>query len=117
MLTAAQKRAVNGFAKSLVALGDDALIDAHHQAWEDYRDARTEGGDIVDKAYAQSLRDQNRDAGSLPGLSKLLQAAIPVSQLVPIGSPAPQVPVAAAGKCASMRFLEFLAANIHNPHT
>ena len=55
MLTAAQKRAVNGFAKSLVALGDDALIDAHHQAWEDYRDARTEGGDIVDKAYAQSL--------------------------------------------------------------
>ena len=55
MLTAAQKRAVDGFAISLVALGDDALIDAHHQAWEDYRDARTEGGDIVDKACAQSL--------------------------------------------------------------
>jgi len=31
-----------------VVLGDDTLIDAHHQAWEDYRDARTEGGDIVD---------------------------------------------------------------------
>jgi hypothetical protein len=55
MLTAAQKRALDGFAKSLAALGDDALIDAHHQAWEDYRDARTEGGDIVDKAHAQSL--------------------------------------------------------------
>jgi hypothetical protein len=55
MLTAAQQRAVDGFTKSLVVLGDDALIDAHHQAWEDYRDARTEGGDIVDKAYAQSL--------------------------------------------------------------
>ena len=55
MLTAAQQRAVDGFAKSLEALGDDALIDAHHQAWEDYRDARTEGGDIVDKAYAQGL--------------------------------------------------------------
>ena len=55
MLTAAQQRAVDGFTKSLVVLGDDALIDAHHQALEDYRDARTEGGDIVDKAYAQSL--------------------------------------------------------------
>ena len=55
MLTAAQQSAVDGFAKSLVALGDDALIDAHHQAWEDYRDALTEGGDIVGKAYAHSL--------------------------------------------------------------
>ena len=67
MLTAAQQRAVDGFAKSLMALADDALIDAHHQAWEDYRDARAEGGDIVDKAYAQSLatetamRDRFRD--------------------------------------------------------
>ena len=58
MLTAAQERAVDGFAKSLAALGDDALIDAHHQAWEDYRDARTEGSDIVDKAYAQSLASE-----------------------------------------------------------
>ena len=55
MLTAAQQRAVDGFTKNLVVLGDDALIDAHHQALEDYRDARIEGGDIVDKAYAQSL--------------------------------------------------------------
>ena len=55
MLTVAQQRALEGFAKSLAVLGDDALIDAHHQALEDYRDARTEGGDIVDKAYAQSL--------------------------------------------------------------
>jgi hypothetical protein len=55
MLTAAQQRAVDRFAKSLAALGDDALIDAHHQAWEDHRDAKTEGGDIVDKACAESL--------------------------------------------------------------
>ena len=55
MLTVAQQRALDGFAKSLATLGDDALIDAHHQALEDYRNARTEGGDIVDKAYAQSL--------------------------------------------------------------
>ena len=52
-LTAAQQRAVDGFAKIVVALGDDALIDAHHQAWEDDKDARAEGGDIVDKAYAK----------------------------------------------------------------
>jgi hypothetical protein len=31
------------------------VVDAYHQAWEDYRYARTEGGDILDKAYAQSL--------------------------------------------------------------
>ena len=55
MLTAAQQRAVDRFAKSLATLGDDALIDAHHQAWEDHRDARIEGGDIVDKACAESL--------------------------------------------------------------
>jgi hypothetical protein len=37
MLTPAQQLAV---AKSLSALGDDSLIDAYHQAWEDHRDAR-----------------------------------------------------------------------------
>jgi hypothetical protein len=55
MLTAAQRRAVDRFAKSLAALGDDDLIDAHHQACEDHRDAQTEGGDIVDRACAESL--------------------------------------------------------------
>ena len=41
-----------------------------------------------------------------------------MNQLV-IHSPAPVVPalVAAAGERASMRFLEFFAANIRNPHT
>jgi hypothetical protein len=69
----------------------------------------------------QSLRpescDRNRDAGALPELSKPLQAAIPVSQLVPIGSPTLQALVAIGGKRASMRFLEFFAVNIRNPHT
>src|SRR5580658_5067568 len=39
--------------------------------------------------------------------------------LIPSSSVAPIVPalVAAAGKRASMRFLEFFAANIRNPHT
>jgi hypothetical protein len=54
MLTATQQHAVYRFAESLSALEDDALIDAHHQAWEDHRDARAEGGD-VGKARAESL--------------------------------------------------------------
>ena len=36
---------------------------------------------------------------------------------IPIGSPALPALVAAAGERASMRFLEFFAANIRNPHT
>ena len=55
MLTPAQQRAVDRFAKSLATLGDDSLIDAHHQAWEDHRDARAEGSDDLAKAGAECL--------------------------------------------------------------
>jgi hypothetical protein len=55
MLTPAQLHAVDQFAKSLPALGDDALIDTYHQAWEDHREARAEGSDNLSKAYAKSL--------------------------------------------------------------
>ena len=40
-----------------------------------------------------------------------------MNQLVPLRSPAVPALVAAAGARASMRFLEFFAANIRNPHT
>src|ERR1700693_2447205 len=40
-----------------------------------------------------------------------------MNQLVPIASPALPKLVAAAGERAGMRFLEFFAANIRNPHT
>jgi site-specific recombinase XerC len=40
-----------------------------------------------------------------------------VNQLVAISSPAVPALVAAAGERAAMRFLEFFAANIRNPHT
>ena len=40
-----------------------------------------------------------------------------MNQLVPINLPALPDLVAAAGERASMRFLEFFAANIRNPHT
>src|SRR5271168_369317 len=41
----------------------------------------------------------------------------PMNQLVPISAPTLPTLVAAAGERASMRFLEFFAANIRNPHT
>ena len=40
-----------------------------------------------------------------------------VSSLIPIRPPTLPQLVAAAGERASMRFLEFFAANIRNPHT
>jgi hypothetical protein len=40
-----------------------------------------------------------------------------MNKLVPISSPALPALVATAGEHASMRFLEFLAATIRNPHT
>ena len=55
MLTPVQQHSVDQFAKSLPALGDDALIDTHHQAWEDHRAAHAEGSDDLYKAYAKSL--------------------------------------------------------------
>ena len=36
MLTAAQQYAIDRFAKSLLALNDDALIDTYHQAADDH---------------------------------------------------------------------------------
>jgi len=55
MLTAAQQHAIDQFAKSLLALSDDALIDTYHQAAEDLRAARAEGSDNLNKAQAQTL--------------------------------------------------------------
>lgn len=55
MLTAVQQHAVDRFAKSLLALSDDALIDTYHQAADDHRAARAERSDNLGKAYAQKL--------------------------------------------------------------
>jgi len=55
MLTAAQQHAVNQFAKGLLALSDDALIDTYHQAADDLRAAQAEGSDNLSKAHAQTL--------------------------------------------------------------
>jgi len=55
MLTRVQQHALDRFAKSLLTLADDSLIDAYHQAWEDHRDAHAEDSGNLSKAYAKSL--------------------------------------------------------------
>jgi hypothetical protein len=55
VLNSAQQYAIDRFARSLLALSDDALIDAYHQAVEDHRAAQAEGSDNLNKAYAQTL--------------------------------------------------------------
>ena len=55
MLTPVQQRTIDRFAKSLLSLGDDALIDTYHQAWEDHRAAHAEGSDNLSKADAKGL--------------------------------------------------------------
>jgi DNA-binding CsgD family transcriptional regulator len=62
MLTAAQQYAIDQFAKGLLALDDDALIDTYHQALEDLRAARAEGSENHSKAYAQTLAAQQKEA-------------------------------------------------------
>jgi hypothetical protein len=58
MLTATQQRAVDRFARSLATLSDDSLINAHHQAWEDHRDARAEGSDKRGTAGEEGLANE-----------------------------------------------------------
>ena len=95
MLTRVQQHALDRFAKSLVTLADDSLIDAYHQAWEDHRDAGAEDSDNLGKACAESLATRK---------------AMQVNQLV-LHSPAPVVPAlaaaAAGGERVGTRFLEF----------
>jgi hypothetical protein len=58
MLTGAQRHAADRFAKSLLALSDDALIDTYHQAAEDHRAAQAEGSDNIVNAYEQMLASE-----------------------------------------------------------
>jgi len=77
MLTATQQHAVDEFAKSLSALGDDALIDAYHQAWEDHREARAEDSDNLSKAYAKSLATEKAMRDRFPDYQSRYQLRYP----------------------------------------
>jgi hypothetical protein len=60
--------------------------------------------------------DRNGDASALPRLPNPLQRTVSVNQLVPITSAALPTLAATTGEQASIRFLEFFAVNIRNPH-
>ena len=77
MLTLVQQRALARFAKSLLTLADDSLIDAYHQAWEDHRDARAEGSDNLDKACAESLATKKAMRDRLPDYHSRYTARYP----------------------------------------
>ena len=77
MLTPAQQRAIDRFAESLATLGDDPLIDAYHQAWEDHRDARAEGSDTLGKAGAESLATEPAMRDRFPDYQRRYTARYP----------------------------------------
>ena len=72
MLTGAQQHAADRFAKSLLALSDDALIDTYHQAAEDHRAAQAEGSDNLVNACMQMLAIEKSMRDRFPDLSKPL---------------------------------------------
>ena len=77
MLTRVQQHALDRFAKSLLTLADDSLIDAYHQAWEDHRDARAEGSDNLDKAGAESLATETAMRDRFPDYKRRYKLRYP----------------------------------------
>ena len=77
MLTAVQQHAAERFAKSLVALSDDALIDTYHQAADDHRAARAEGSDNISKAYAQTRATEKAMQDRFPDYRTRYKARYP----------------------------------------
>ena len=77
MLTATPQHSVDQFAKSLSALGDDALIDTYHQAWEDHREASAEGSDNLSQAYAKSLATERAMRDRFPDYQSRYQLRYP----------------------------------------
>ena len=90
MLTRVQQHALDRFAKSLLTLADDSLIDAYHQAWEDHRDARAEDSDNLDKACAESLATKKAMRGRFPDYQrryKLRYTALSTYRRPHLGAP------------------------------
>ena len=77
MLTPVHQHAIDRFAKSLLALADDALIDAYHQAWEDHRDAGAEGSDNLEKAGAERLATKKAMQDRFPDYQSRYKARYP----------------------------------------
>jgi len=77
MFTPVQQHALDRFAKSLLTLADDSLIDAYHQAWEDHRDAGAEGSDNLDKACAERFATKKAMHDRFPDYQSRYKARYP----------------------------------------
>jgi hypothetical protein len=77
MLTGAQQHAADRFAKSLLALSDDALIDTYHQAAEDHRAAQAEGSDNVVNACEQKLASEKAMRDRFPDYQRRYKLRYP----------------------------------------
>jgi hypothetical protein len=77
MLTVAQQHAIARFAKGLLALSDDALIDVYYQAAEDLTAARAEGSDNCSKARAQTLATEKAMRDRFPDYRALYKKRYP----------------------------------------
>jgi hypothetical protein len=77
MLTGAQQNTADRFAKSLLALSDDALIDTYHQAAEDYRTAQAEGSDNIVNSYTQMLASEKAMRDRFPDYQSRYKARYP----------------------------------------
>jgi hypothetical protein len=105
MLTAAQQHAVDHFAKSLLALSDDALIDTYHQAAEDHRAAQAEGSDNVVNACEQKRASEKAMRDRFLDYQSRYELRYPLNQF---GSPPPVpiVPIAHITKLRSATWIE-----------
>ena len=77
MLTGAQQHAADRFAKSLLTLSDDALIDTYHQASEDHRAAQAEGSDNVVNACEQKLASEKAMRDRFPDYQRRYELRYP----------------------------------------
>ena len=66
MLTGAQQHAADRFARSLLVLSPDALLDTYHQATEDYKAAQIEGSDNLVNAYEQMIASEKAMRDRVP---------------------------------------------------
>jgi len=77
MMTTVQQHATDRFAKRLLTLSDDALIDTYHQAADDHRAARAEGLDNLSETYARTLATERAMRDRFPGHRAAYNARYP----------------------------------------
>ena len=77
MMTTVQHHATDRFAKHLLILSDDALIDTYHQAADDHIAARAEGLDNLSETYARTLATERAMRDRFPDYRAAYNARYP----------------------------------------